>query len=166
MNYRILMLATFLLTVIVDLTVAVQVGLVLACVFFIYRISSLTRIELIPSDSLSLPLPRGVMAYSIFGSLFFGAVGKLEGLIAPKTMPGKALILELHQLINMDATGLDALETIHKALQQQGSQLILCGPNQQPLDLMRRSGFLNRLGLQNCLHTLPEAVMRSEALAS
>ncbi|RBA23884.1 SulP family inorganic anion transporter [Herminiimonas fonticola] len=166
MNYRILMLATFLLTVIVDLTVAVQVGLVLACVFFIYRISSLTRIELIPSDSLHVPLPRGVMAYSIFGSLFFGAVGKLEGLIAPKEMPEKALILELHQLINMDATGLDALETIHKALQQQGSQLILCGPNQQPLDLMRRSGFLNRLGLQNCLRTLPEAVMRSEILAS
>lgn len=166
MNYRILMLATFLLTVIVDLTVAVQVGLVLACVFFIYRISSLTRIELIPSDSLNVPLPRGVMAYSIFGSLFFGAVGKLEGLIAPQTMPEKALILELHQLINMDATGLDALETIHKALQQQGSQLILCGPNQQPLDLMRRSGFLNRLGLQNCLNSLSDAVMRSEALAS
>lgn len=166
MNYRILMLATFLLTVIVDLTVAVQVGLVLACVFFIYRISSLTRIELIPSDSLNVPLPRGVMAYSIFGSLFFGAVGKLEGLITPQTMPEKALILELHQLINMDATGLDALETIHKALQQQGSQLILCGPNQQPLDLMRRSGFLNRLGLQNCLKSLPDAVSRSEVLAS
>lgn len=166
MNYRILMLSTFLLTVIVDLTVAVQVGLVLACVFFIYRISSLTRIEMIPSDSLSLPLPRGVMAYSIFGSLFFGAVGKLEGLIAPETMPEKALILELHQLINLDATGLDALETIYKTLQRQGSQLILCGPNQQPLDLMRRSGFLNRLGLQNCLNNLPDAVARSEVVAS
>ncbi|MFC7299804.1 SulP family inorganic anion transporter [Herminiimonas aquatilis] len=166
MNYRILMLATFLLTVIVDLTVAVQVGLVLACVFFIYRISSLTRIELIPSDSLSVPLPRGVMAYSIFGSLFFGAVGKLEGLIESQTMPEKALILELHQLINLDATGLDALETIHKTLQRHGSQLILCGPNQQPLDLMRRAGFLNRLGLQNCLPNLSDAVARSEALSS
>lgn len=166
MNYRILMLATFLLTVIVDLTVAVQVGLILACVFFIYRIASLTRIEMIPSDSLSIPLPRGVMAYSIFGSLFFGAVGKLEALIAPETMPDKALILELHQLINLDATGLDALETIHKTLQRQGSQLILCGPNQQPLDLMRRSGFLNRLGLQNCLGNLSDAVARSEVVAS
>lgn len=166
MNYRILMLSTFLLTVIVDLTVAVQVGLILACVFFIYRISSLTRIEMIPSDSLSVPLPRGVMAYSIFGSLFFGAVGKLEGLIEAQSMPEKALILELHQLINLDATGLDALETIYKTLQRQGSQLILCGPNQQPLDLMRRSGFLNRLGLQNCLNNLPDAVARSEVVAS
>jgi len=164
LNYRILMLSTFLLTVIVDLTVAVQVGLVLACVFFIYRISSLTRIELIPSDSLALPLPRGVIAYSIFGSLFFGAVGKLEGLIEPKSMPEKALILELHQLINLDVTGLDALETIHKSLRKQGSQLILCGANQQPLDLMRRSGFLDRLGTQNCLHNMSDAIARSDTL--
>ena len=164
LNYRVLMLSTFLLTVIVDLTVAVQVGLVLACVFFIYRISSLTRIELIPSDSLALPLPRGVIAYSIFGSLFFGAVGKLEGLIEPKSMPEKALILELHQLINLDVTGLDALETIHKSLRKQGSQLILCGANQQPLDLMRRSGFLDRLGTQNCLHNMSDAIARSDTL--
>ena len=164
MNYRILMLATFLLTVIVDLTVAVQVGLVLACVFFIYRISSLTRIELIPSDRLSTPLPHGVLAYSIFGSLFFGAVDKLEGLIDTEAIPEQALILELHQLINLDATGLDALETIRKTLQKKGSQLILCGANRQPLDLMRRSGFLERLGTQNCLDNLPDALARSTAL--
>ncbi|MFJ7565680.1 SulP family inorganic anion transporter [Herminiimonas sp. NPDC097707] len=166
MNYRILMLATFLLTVIVDLTVAVQVGLVLACVFFIYRISSLTRIELIPSDRLSTPLPPGVLAYSIFGSLFFGAVDKLEGLIDAEAIPEQALILELHQLINLDATGLDALETVRKTLQKKGSQLILCGPNRQPLDLMRRSGFLARLGPQNCLDNLPDALARSAALAA
>ncbi|CAL61161.1 putative sulfate permease (SulP family) [Herminiimonas arsenicoxydans] len=166
MNYRILMLATFLLTVIVDLTVAVQVGLVLACVFFIYRISSLTRIELIPPDRLSTPLPHGVLAYSIFGSLFFGAVDKLEGLIEAESMPEQALILELHQLINLDATGLDALETVRKTLQKKGSQLILCGPNRQPLDLMRRSGFLARLGPQNCLDNLPDALARSAALAA
>lgn len=164
MNYRILMLATFLLTVIVDLTVAVQVGLVLACVFFIYRISSLTRIELIPPNRLSTPLPHGVLAYSIFGSLFFGAVDKLEGLIDAEAIPEQALILELHQLINLDATGLDALETIRKTLQKKGSQLILCGANRQPLDLMRRSGFLERLGTQNCLDNLPDALARSTAL--
>lgn len=165
MNYRILMLATFLLTVIVDLTVAVQVGLVLACVFFIYRISSLTRIELIASDSLATPLPRDVMAYSIFGVLFFGAVDKLEDLIEPETIPARALILELHQLIKLDASGLDALETVHKVLQKKGSQLILCGANRQPLELMRRSGFLERLGTQNCLSNLSDAVAHSAALA-
>jgi SulP family sulfate permease len=164
-NYRILVVTTFLLTVIVDLTVAVEVGLVLACIFFIYRISSLTRIEAIPQSELGQPLPEGVAAYSIFGSLFFGAVGKLENLIDPDSMPRKAMILELHQLINLDTTGLDALETIHRTLQKHGSRLILCGPNHQPLSLMKRTGFLDRLGPQHCLENLSDAVAHAERLA-
>ncbi|MDB5764067.1 MAG: hypothetical protein JWQ21_3062 [Herminiimonas sp.] len=165
-NYRILMVATFLLTVIVDLTVAVEVGLVLACVFFIYRISSLTRIEAIPPGMLQQPLLPGVSAYSIFGSLFFGAVGKLEGLIDPDEAPPKAMILELHQLINLDVTGLDGLETIRKSLEKHGGQLILCGPNHQPLSLMQRSGFIERLDPSNCLDDLPAAIARANTIAS
>lgn len=164
-NYRALVLATFLLTVIIDLTVAVEVGLVLACVFFIYRISSLTRIESLPPSALPGPLAPGVAAYSIFGSLFFGAVGKLEGLVDPAGMPAKAMILELHQLINLDTTGLDALETVHKTLQKNGCQLILCGPNHQPLSLMTRTGFLDRLGIENCVDDLAAAVARADAIA-
>lgn len=166
MNYRILVVATFLLTVIFDLTVAVEVGLVLACVFFIYRISSLTRIESMPSSSLPVQPAPGVTVYSIFGSLFFGAVGKLEGLVDPGTIPGKAMILELHQLINLDTTGLDALETIHKTLQKQGCQLILCGPNHQPLSLMKRTAFLDRLGMENCVDDLTQAIQRANSTAS
>lgn len=164
-NYRILVGATFLLTVIIDLTVAVEVGLVLACIFFIYRISSLTRIESMSPKALPAPLAPGVAAYSIFGSLFFGAVGKLEGLIDPATIPPKVMILELHQLINLDTTCLDALETIHKTLQKQGCQLILCGPNHQPLSLMKRTGFLDRLGMENCVEDLSQAVARANAAA-
>lgn len=164
-NYRILVGATFLLTVIIDLTVAVEVGLVLACIFFIYRISSLTRIESMSTKALPAPLAPGVAAYSIFGSLFFGAVGKLEGLIDPATIPPKVMILELHQLINLDTTCLDALETIHKTLQKQGCQLILCGPNHQPLSLMKRTGFLDRLGMENCVEDLSQAVARANAAA-
>ena len=79
-------------------------------------------------------------------------------------MPEKALILELHQLINLDATGLDALETIRKSLQKHGSKLILCGLNRQPRDLMRRSGFLDRLGVENCLPNLQSAITVSAAI--
>lgn len=164
-NYRILVAATFLLTVIFDLTVAVEVGLVLACIFFIYRISSLTRIESLPPSQLPAPLSPGVAAYTIFGSLFFGAVGKLEGLVDPLAIPGKAMILELHQLISLDTTGLDALETVRKTLQKQGCQLILCGPNHQPLSLMTRTGFLDRLGMENCVEDLAQAVARANAAA-
>jgi SulP family sulfate permease len=160
-NYRILVIATFMLTVIIDLTAAVEVGLVLACLFFMYRVSSLTRIEPIAPKLLAQPLPEGVAAYAIFGSLFFGAVGKLQSVIESASLPSNALILELHQLIYLDTTGLDALETLHRKLSGSGSQLILCGPNHQPLEIMRQSGFLRRLGPEHCLETLEDAISRS-----
>jgi sulfate permease, SulP family len=166
MNYRIIVLASFFLTVIFDLTVAVEIGLFLACMFFIYRISNLTTIEAIPANELGEPLPHGVAAYAIFGSLFFGAVDKLESLMDPKLMPAKAMILELHQLINIDTTGLDTLEVLHKSLQKRGSQLILCGLNHQPLDLMKRARFLDRVGMQNVVNDLPGALARSRLLTA
>ncbi|MFT5962258.1 MAG: SulP family sulfate permease [Burkholderiaceae bacterium] len=153
MPYRILMLATFFLTVIVDLTTAVEVGLVLACVFFIYRISDLTQIVPITDSR----LVAGVRAYSIYGSLFFGAVGKLELLIEPQAVPERVLILELHQLISIDSTGLDVLDTIRRALHRHDGQLILCGANRQPRAQMERSGFLERLGESHCVDTLDAA---------
>jgi sulfate permease, SulP family len=102
-----------------------------------------------------------VAAYAIFGSLFFGAVGKMQSVIESKSLPANALILELHQLIYLDTTGLDALETLHRTLTKAGSQLILCGPNHQPLEIMRQSGFLRRLGEEHCLESLEEAISRS-----
>lgn len=166
LSYRVLLIATFLLTVIVDLTVAVEVGLVLACVFFIVRIANLTHIEPIERGVLPGSLPEGTAAYSVFGSLFFGAVGKMEALIDPDAIPPKALILEMHQLINMDATALDTLDTIRKTLEKKGSQLILCVPDRQPLDLMRRTGFLDRLQPENVKLTLAEAVTRAHEIAA
>jgi SulP family sulfate permease len=140
----------------VDLTVAVQVGLVLACVFFIYRISSLTTIErLAPAG-----LPEGVDAYAMIGALFFGAVGKLETLVDSSSMPRRALVLDLQRLLNMDATGLDALEGVQRALARHGSQLVLCGVHGQPRSIMARSGFLQRLGQENCVVTLEQALAR------
>ncbi|MBI1889550.1 MAG: STAS domain-containing protein [Burkholderiales bacterium] len=163
-NYRILVMGTFLLTVIVDLTTAVEVGLSMACIFFIYRISSLTQIEPIKTAN-AHALPEGVAAYSVFGSLFFGAVGKLEGLIEAKAMPKKAMILEMHQLISLDTTGLDGLESIRKSLETNGAKLILCGLGRQPKSLMLRAGFLDRVGLENCVETLPEAIDRANCIA-
>jgi SulP family sulfate permease len=166
LSYRLVMVSTFLLTVVVDLTVAVQVGLLLACIFFIYRIASLTRIEPIPADALPEPLPQNVVAYSIYGSLFFAAVGKLEYLITPKSLGSKIVILELHQLINLDATGLDALESVHRLLDKKGGQLILCMPNPQPLSLMQRTGFIARLGPDNLQDSLAAAIARARKIAA
>lgn len=162
--YRILVIATFLLTVMIDLSTAVEVGIVLACVFFIYRISELTTIEAVKPENLPQPLPKGVAAYSIFGSLFFGAIDKLEVLVDPQSIPDKALILELHQLIKLDATGLDALEGIHKSLKRHGSHLLLCGLNRQPYELMQSTGFIHRLGAEHCFANLQSALAYAQAL--
>ena len=162
-QYRTVMLATFLLTVIVDLTVAVQIGLVLAALFFIYRISTLTTIERVAAEA---PLPEGAAAYRIFGSLFFGAVGKLEALIETGAgeSPPRALILDLHMVINLDTTCLDTLEALQRSLAKRGAALLLCDANDQPLSLMRRSGFLEKLGKENLVPDLPAAVKRAEQL--
>ncbi len=135
-TYRIILVGTFLLTVIFDLTVAVEVGLVLACLFFIYRMSTLFRIE-----ASELPgLPADVRLCRLYGSLFFGAVGKVEDL--PEQLPAsvKVVVLETSRLISMDTSGLDALVQLQRTLARKQVRLVLCGLNEQPLSLMRRSG--------------------------
>ncbi|MET3106106.1 SulP family sulfate permease [Oxalobacteraceae bacterium GrIS 2.11] len=164
MNYRIILLGTFFLTVILDLSVAVEVGLMLACIFFIVRVSSITSITQIDPGKLPSPLPDHVVAYSIFGSLFFGAVDKLEAILPPHQIPPRIIILELHQLINMDTTGLDGLMSMLHTLDLHGSQLLICGANPQPLNLMKRSKFIDRIGEANCLADLELAIGRAKIL--
>ncbi len=158
-NYRVVMLATFLLTVVFDLTVAVQVGLVLASLLFIYRISSLTRIEKVrlPADLAVLPGGRTVGVWRVFGSLFFGSVGKLEALLNPTESLPDVMVLEMHQVINIDTTGLDALKGLHRHLERRGGRLILAELNQQPLSLLKRSGYLDELGADSVFSRLDAA---------
>jgi sulfate permease, SulP family len=140
--YRTILVGTFLLTVIFDLTVAVEVGLVMACLFFIYRMGTLFKVQ--PFDA--GPLPPGVASFELFGSLFFGAVGKIEAL-EPQIAPGtRAVVLEMHRLISMDTSGLDALSQLHRKLKKRDIALVLANVNEQPLSLMRRSGFVDELG--------------------
>ncbi len=140
--YRTILLGTFTLTVVFDLTVAVQAGLVLACVFFIWRMGQLFSVR--PHGSGDLP--PGVAVFELFGSLFFGAVGKIEALPAQVPEGTRALVLEMHRLISMDTSGLEAMEQLHRVLQRRGIALVLANVNEQPLSLMRRSGFEAHIG--------------------
>lgn len=141
--YKVIMLATFLLTVVVDLTVAVQVGLVLAGVFFIYRVSTLT--EFIPIYLKDEDRAKGIVAYKIYGSLFFAVVGKIENLILNTHNSTKVLILDLHQTISIDTTALEGLQELHSDLQRAGHTVIFAGLNSQALSLFKRSGFAAQL---------------------
>jgi SulP family sulfate permease len=164
-TYRSVLLTTFVLTVVFDLTVAVEVGLVMASLNYIYRMSDITRVDHIP---LSLETVHGasagIEAYRVFGSLFFGAVSKVETLIDPQRDQPRVMILELSQLVNLDSTGLDALEALHRSLAKRGNHLVLAGLTEQPASLIRRAGFDRTLNGANLAHDLPAALARAEAL--
>ncbi len=157
LQYRTILIGTFLLTVIFDLTVAVEVGLVLACAFFIYRMSSLFKVQpLAPAG-----LPAGMQVLELFGALFFGAVGKIEQIPAQLPPATQVLVLDMHRLVSMDTSGLDALEQLHRTLQRKGQRLLLAAVNEQPLSLMRRSGFASRLGEAHIVPTVAAACDRA-----
>jgi SulP family sulfate permease len=144
--YRITLLAVFLLTVMVDLTVAVQFGLFAACITFIYRISSLSRVEELKDIDSSLLLnQRGqVRAYRFYGALFFGAVKMVEAI--EDELPQKAVVLDLKNLIYIDSSGADALVALAQVCQNKHVRLIICGLNHQPMDIAKRTGLLNLVG--------------------
>ena len=148
--YRITLLAVFLLTVMVDLTVAVEFGLFAACVTFIYRISNLSRIEALTSkDTPKLAQQEGqISAYRLYGALFFGAVKLVEAI--EDKLPKKTLVLDLKNLIYIDSSGADALMALARICHKKQVRLIVCGLSHQPLDIARRTGFLELVG-QNVL---------------
>ena len=136
------LLAVFLLTVVLDLTVAVEVGLIAACVTFIYRISSLSRSETVgPNEH---PLLHGqdgrVTAFRLYGAIFFGAVKLIEQI--EQHRPSIALIVDMKNVIYVDSSGADGLAELVRTCRRHQVRLILCGLNHQPLDIAQRSGLL------------------------
>ena len=170
-NYRIILLVTFLFTVVFDLTIAVELGMVLACLSFIYRMSELTHIERLrlseEADEPAFLYPDGTMrvaAWQIYGSLFFGAVNKLEELLDPAAGHPEVVILDAARLIQLDTTGLEGLESLYDKLHKRGCRLILCGLNSQPGSLLYRSGFIDHLGDDNVCADLSGALRRAYIL--
>lgn len=167
MFYRVTLVSTFLLTVIFDIVVAVEVGLVLSSLFFIYRISTLTKVEEVelPPESTILPDGRRVGAWTLYGSLFFGSVTKLENLLDPGRKLPDVVILEMDHVINLDTTGLDALASLLKSQKKHAGELIIAGAQEQPFSLMKRGGFVTSLGEANVVKSLNAALMRAEEIA-
>jgi SulP family sulfate permease len=139
-HYRLLMLGTFFLTVVFDLTVALQVGLVLACVLFVRRMSTLFQVVETARDAQSA-------SFQLYGSLFFGAVAKIDPILTVVENAPQALVIRLdaQQLQSLDHSGLDVLEQLHKAVALRGGRLVMTGLNAQPRETMARAGFLARI---------------------
>ena len=147
MSYKATLLLTFFLTVIFDLTVAVEVGLVVSCMFFIYRMNTLTMVR---PMSLSLDTPEGVEGWLLQGSLFFGSVSKLNQMTDPKRLasgtPPRVVILDCHGLLNIDNSAMDIIHTYYRALKRRGCEMIICGAADHTLRQLQRTGIAQDLG--------------------
>jgi sulfate permease, SulP family len=167
-------LTAFGLTVVVDLTVAVEIGMILAAVLFIKRVTETSQITAVDESTetegshhslVGRHVPDGVMVYRIFGAFFFGAADKLESSLKRLKVEPDVLILRMRKVLAMDATGLNALEDLYERLHRKGKHLILSGPHTQPLFVMEKAGFLDRIGRENvCPHVVAALARSREVL--
>jgi len=166
-------LVAFVLTVAVDLTVAVEIGMVLAAMLFIKRSSETTQIMAVDETTetegsqhslVGKEVPEGVMIYRIFGAFFFGAADKLESILKREKQEPEILILRMRKVMAMDATGLNALEDLYERLHRKGKHLILSGPHTQPMLVMGRAGFLDRIGQENVCANIDVSLGRAREI--
>jgi SulP family sulfate permease len=143
-HYRLMMVSTFVVTIVFDLTVAVELGLVLAIVLFVRRQSGLFTADIDTQTDTRIEA-------RLYGALFFGAVAKLDPLqrAADAAATGLVMRLDARQLISLDTTGLDALEQLQRSLNKRAGRLVLCGLNAQPRSLLERSGLALHIDLED-----------------
>ncbi len=167
------MLATFILTIIVDLTVAVEVGMVLAAALFLGRMSGLSKVNVVSPESdpryhqhslEGKEIPSGVRVYSVDGPFFFGAAEQFEELIGRIGREPKIVIFRMRHVPYMDATALNALQIAVKHLQKSHVTVILSAIQIQPLEMMMRSGFTKVVGDANIQPNIDMALARARSL--
>lgn len=167
------LLTTCGLTVIFDLVVAVEIGMLLAAVLFIKRMAETTEIAQVTSrDELETheqvahgkDIPDGVVVFRIFGPFFFGAAEKMEDALQRVGTLPRVLILRMQLVPAMDATALNALESIVERMQAAGGTVVLSGPHRQPLDMMLKAGFVDRLGRRNIRAHFDDALTRAREI--
>ena len=161
---------TFALTVLADLTVAVEIGMLLAALLYIYRVSQTTTVAPVTEDYIEdgrphvlqdKLLPPYVLVLRIHGPFLFGATEKLsEATVDVDSLP-PVVILRLRNMTAIDATGLHELERLTERLRASGRTLLLCGARSQPEQLLRQSHFLQYLGEENMLPHVEAALSRA-----
>ena len=171
------LLATFLLTVLVDLTVAIEVGMVLAAFLFMRRMAEVTNIQVLthefvdPTDDFERDpnavrrrvVPEGVQVYEITGPFFFGAAEMFKDRVGRIAGKPKVLILRLRHVPVIDSTGLHALREVVRRSRQDGALVILSDVHAQPVVALERSGMYDELGEENIQGNIDDALNRARA---
>lgn len=170
------LLSTLGLTVILDLTVAIEVGMVMAVFLFMKRMSGATEIETITHEMAEpTPLeeqdildrsmiPKGVQVFEINGPFFFGAVYKFKEAMRLISRPPKVRIIRMRKVPMMDGSGMQALVEVFHACQKEGSVMLISGINKQPHDVLERADLIKLFGEENILPTFDDAIVRAKQI--
>jgi SulP family sulfate permease len=170
------LLTAFFLTVLIDLTVAIEVGFLLAMALFIKRISEVSEIREItqtlnegdpaddPDSFAKRSVPPGVEIYELFGAFFFGAADKFKTALTQSNRSPKILVLRMRHVVSLDATGMRAIEEMHERSLREKWSLVLSGVHAQPMTAMVRSGLADQIGMENLCGNIDEALARAEAI--
>lgn len=176
----VVLLTTFGLTVLLDLTVAVGVGMVLAALLFMKRMSEVTNVSALRaeieeegpefpeiSDPLAITLrdvPPEVEVYEINGPFFFGIADRLKDTLQDVEKPPRIFILRMRRVTAIDATAMHALGEFHDKCRRQGTILLLSGVHAQPMFAMTRYGLTERIGKENMLENIDDALNRAREI--
>jgi SulP family sulfate permease len=166
-------LLTLSLTVFADLTLAVEVGMILAAFMFIRKISMTTTVSKVTDDYIEdgrahilqdKDIPDYAAVYRIHGPFLFGVTDKISAITDHFSSLPAIVILRLRNMTAIDATGIAALEELAEQLQKSGRSMLVCGAQPQPEALLREAGFHRRVGPENTCVNITEALKRAEEI--
>ena len=166
----IVLLTTFFLTVLFDLVVAIEIGMVLACLLFIKRMSEETHIDswtYVDDDTPDInenlkKLPLQIRVYEITGPLFFGAADAIEHIVVKDFT--KCLVIRMRSVPALDTTAMNALKNLAKVCQAKGITMVFSHVNEQPMHVMGKAGFVEIIGEENFRPNISAALNRAEEI--
>jgi SulP family sulfate permease len=173
------LLLTFFLTIFVDLTVAIQVGVLAGALLFMRRMAEVSRIHQVshighsdeeneakpdPMSIRTRSIPLDTAVYEVFGSLFFGAIDKYKTVLDSMEKKPRILILRMRSVMDIDSSGLLFLEELLERCRKEGVSLVLSGVRAQPRIAMKKSGFLEMLGEENAQPNIDKALERASKI--
>ena len=164
------LVVTFVLTVVFDLVVAIERGMILACLLFIKRMSEETKAEswvytdddtVAVNENLRM-LPAAIRVYEVSGPLFFGASDAIEHIVVEES--AKCLVLRMRAVPALDSTAMNALTALTKTCESKGVTIVFSHVNEQPMKAMKKAGFTELVGAENFCPNITAALERAEEI--
>ena len=164
------LVVTFVLTVLFDLVVAIEIGMILACLLFIKRMSEETKAEswvYTDDDTVAVnenlrKLPAEIRVYEVSGPLFFGASDAIEYIVVEES--AKCLVLRMRAVPALDSTAMNALTALTKTCESKGVTIVFSHVNEQPMKVMKKAGFVALAGEENFCPNITAALERAEEI--